>query len=303
MLTGATGFVGGALASRLAQEGWSVHAMVRASSEWRPLEKAGINCHVYDGSYDSLERAADMARPQILFHLAAQLQTSATPQGAETLLDANVRFPMLLVEAVVAKSCLRMVNTGTFWQTYNGEAYNPLDLYAATKQAFEDLLRYYHEVRGLSCVNLRLHDNYGPGDPRLKIMNLLIRAGKEGTPLPLSPGEQILDLTHVDDLVDAFVAAGNYLLAAGEPKWETTAVSGERMSLKEIVALVSSAFGGRLPAVLGARSYREREMMKPLDAPPGAALSGWTRRRSLEETLPALIAHFDPHSQWIRGRR
>jgi nucleoside-diphosphate-sugar epimerase len=196
------------------------------------------------------------------------------------------------VEAALAAGCTRFVNTGTYWQHCNSAGYEPVDLYAATKQAFEDLLLYYHRVRGLSCVTLKLYDNYGPEDPRRKIVNLLIDSCLGGAPLDLSPGEQILDLTHIEDVTDAFMATADFVGAAPAPIWDIGFVSGERMRLKDLVAAVQAACGSPAPSpiALGKRPYRTREIMEPVAGPAGAALAGWTPRRRLAESLPSLIA-------------
>ena len=287
LLTGATGYLGSRLVPRLIAAGWTVHALVRPSSRAAPLSEAGASIHVNNAA--GLKEAA--AQADVIIHLASEFQREETAQAAERLVEGNIMFPTRLVEAALAAGCTRFVNTGTFWQHCDGAGYAPMDLYAATKQAFEDLLRHYHTARGLSCATLKLFDNYGPDDPRRKIVNLLIDAGVGGAPLDLSPGEQLLDLSHVDDVADAFVAAAEHLVAAPEPVWDVGFVPGERMTLKALVGAVGGAFGSGapFPVTLGSRPYRAREIMEPIAGTPGAALAGWAPRRRLEESLPALI--------------
>ena len=76
-----------------------------------------------------------------------------------------------------------------------------MSLYAATKQAFTDLLVFYAEVEGLAVHTLELMDTYGPGDPRAKLIPFLLRAGAEGTTVEMTDGTQLIDLVHVDDAV------------------------------------------------------------------------------------------------------
>lgn len=290
LLTGATGYVGTHLTRRLIGAGWTVHALVRPTSRALPVAEAGAHVHAVDER--GVWEAVSGARPDVVIHLASEFQREDTPAAAERLVATNVLFATGLVEAALAAGCTRFVNTGTFWQHCNTAGYEPVDLYAATKQAFEDLLLYYHKVRGLSCVTLKLYDNYGPADPRRKIVNLLIDSCLSGVRLHLSPGEQTLDLTHIDDVADAFMAAADFVAVAPAPVWDVGFVSGERMKLKDLVSAVRKAAGtsARCSIMLGSRQYRCREIMEPVAGPAGAALRGWTPRLRLAESLPSLIA-------------
>ena len=69
-------------------------------------------------------------------------------------MSSNITFGTQLVEAMVANGCYQFVNTGTSWQHYENDEYNPVNLYAATKQAFEDILRYYVETSALRVITL-----------------------------------------------------------------------------------------------------------------------------------------------------
>ena len=297
LVTGASGYVGGFLARRLAEAGWAVHAVVRPSSAAGGALEACAARHVYDGSYASLAAALKAARPDAVFHLAAEYHLGDSPEAAERLVASNVLFTVQLAEAMLAAGSSRLVYAGTFWQHYGQAAYCPVDLYGATKQAAEDLLLAYREGRGLSCVTLTLFDNYGPADPRPKLLNLLIGAALSGEELGVSPGDQLLDLSHVEDVAEAFMAAGDYLLEGGGPAWEKGFVGGERMTVKGLVELVGSTLDTPLRARFGARPYHPREIMVPIEPAPSPALTGWSRRRSLAETLPEMMKLYRPPSR------
>src|SRR5207247_1687541 len=97
------------------------------------------------------------------------------------------------------------------WQHFGGEEYHPADLYAATKQAFVDVLRYFVEAAALEVVTLELYDSYGLDDARVKLMPALRRAALDGGRIALTDGRQQLDLVHVDDVVRAYEAAAERL--------------------------------------------------------------------------------------------
>jgi nucleoside-diphosphate-sugar epimerase len=117
---------------------------------------------------------------------------------------------------------------------------------------------------------------------------LLVDAATSGQPIGLSPGNQVLDLAHVDDVVDAFLLAANQLLLAEGALNEAYLLGGERLSVRELVALVGKIFGCPVQAQFGVRPYRAREIMVPVEAVERHRLPGWQPVRRLEDTLATL---------------
>lgn len=289
LLTGVTGFIGGALATRLVAEGWRVDAVVRASSDTAAIAvHPALGLHVHDGETASLVDLLDRTRPDIVFHLASLYLADHRPDQLEPLIESNILFPARLAEAMALTGVTRMVNTGTAWQHFPGPDYLPVNLYAATKQALDDLLAYYTDARGLSVITLKLFDTYGSGDKRRKLIRILCDAANQGETLDLSPGDQILDLTHVDDVVAAFIVAADLLLTDTIQRHDSYFVSGERHTVKELVAMVSRALGRPCLTRFGGRPYRPREVMTPVVPGPRQVLPGWTRQRDLLASLPRL---------------
>lgn len=295
LVSGATGFVGRGVASHLVTRGWEVHALCRPASHERV--PAGATSWVLRSEGENLPEILAGARPEVVLHLASQVLVDHRPEQAPELVRSNLEFGVRLVEAMLAVGCTRLVDTGTSWQHYQDAEYRPVNLYAATKQAFQDLLRYYTEATALRAWTLELGDTYGPGDSRRKILPLLLRVCREGTPLDLRPGRQRLDLVHVADVARAYELAARALLApetesAPPPnppsRWRRYAVrSGRSHSLREIVALLEVLRGAPLPVTWGGRSYREREVFEPWSH--GEVLPGWEPERELEEELASLL--------------
>ena len=77
---------------------------------------------------------------------------------------------------------------------------------------------------------------------------------------------------------------------------ETFFISGERLALRELVAMVEHKSGGQLKVRLGARPYREREVMKPITG-DGKALKGWVPTHSVSDTIDAMLTRVQTHSQ------
>lgn len=290
-VTGATGFIGGRLVHALVRDGWTVHCLCRPESDTRALDPQAIVLRS-QVQPDAITEAMREAKPDVVFHLASLYLSDHEAADVDRLISSNVLFTALLAEAMTAVGVARLVNTGTAWQRFgvkDASGYNPVNLYAATKQAASDVLRYYHDARKLSLVTLELFDTYGRGDPRRKIVQLLVDAAMSGDPLGLSPGEQVIDLTHVDDIIDAFLLAGRRLLGAQEyPRNERFLLSGERATLRDLAILVGDTLGRPMNVEFGARAYRSREVMEPVLPGPEERLPNWHPQRSLVNCLPEL---------------
>jgi nucleoside-diphosphate-sugar epimerase len=286
LVTGATGFIGSHLTRELLLDGWTVHVVTRPSSRLDELEAAleRISVHPHDGSTEGLFGIIAAARPQVVFHLASLFLPQHTPNDVVPLIQSNVLFGTQLVEAMTAHKVHYLVNTGSFTQHYEDRAYSPAGLYAATKQAFEDILQYYAEATPLRAITLQLFDTYGPGDPRPKLFNLLREAAQRGQPLAMSPGEQLLEPVYIDDVVAGFVQAASLLLTNEVAGHESYSVgTGQRYTLREIVTMFQDQLGTSIPVRWGGRSYRSREMMVPWGG--GKRLPNWKARVELPEGL------------------
>ena len=288
MLSGASGYLGGKLAARLRGQGHLVHCILRPASDASRLEGIkGLVIHRHDGGADSLRAIVREANPEVTFHLAARFSAEHRPEDIPELVQANIAFGAMLADAVCDLAAPRLVNAGTSWQHYNHLEYNPVNLYAATKEALEDILRYYAEARGLHVITLKIFDTYGPDDPRPKLFNLLARIAKSGEELAMSPGEQLLDLVHVDDAARAFEQAGELLLTGRfSGMREHTVCSGRPIRLKDLVAAYEQAKGVKLNIQWGGRPYRSREVMTPWRG--GRELPGWKPEISLARGLAGL---------------
>lgn len=290
IVTGSTGFIGGHLCQRLLSDGWQVHAIVRQDSDTAAMpDEPGLLLHRHDGTMEGLAAIIASAKPDLVFHLASLFLADHRPDQIEPLLRSNLLFPTQLLEAMVAAGVRAIINTGTAWQHHESEPYRPVNLYAATKQAMQDLLAYYTDARGISAITLKLFDTYGLGDKRRKLIRILGDAARSGESLDMSPGDQIVDLSHVDDVVSAFLVAADRLLAAEEAISEQYFVSGERCSVRELVAKVELAAGKPLTVNFGGRPYRDREVMVPIVPVPADRLPGWSPRHTLQASLSELI--------------
>jgi nucleoside-diphosphate-sugar epimerase len=237
----------------------------------------------WNGEPGVLLEEMEVRPPDLIILLAAHFVAEHTPQDVDPLLNANVREPVVVMEAARLAGVKRFVMAGTFWEERSQDDPEPVDLYAATRSAAKILLRYYAKANNWVAVHLRVSDLYGPSDPRQKLFHLLRVAVLSGKPLRMSPGEQLIDLIHVDDAVEAFVAAAQRVVHRESPGFEEFGIfTDSLLSLRSVVELYQDTIHRAVPIEWGGRPYREREVMVPRVIAP---IPGWRPRVPLADGL------------------
>lgn len=252
LVTGATGFTGGHLASTLARRGEDVRALVRPKSRARfdrsLLPAAGVKAAEGDlGDPGSLARAVEGV--QIVYHIAATYREAGQPDTAYRAI--NVDGTRHLLEAARAAGAARLVHCstgGVHGHVANPPAnedapFNPGDVYQDTKLEAEQLARRFGAETGFDVVVARPIGIYGPGDTRfLKMFRGLAR----GRFPMLGSGRVFYHLTYIDDLVEGFRLCGTVPAARGR----TYLLAGRRYTtLAELVALVAREVGTSPPRI------------------------------------------------------
>lgn len=289
LITGATGFIGGHLQRRLRRENTSIHLLVRAGRS-AAVEGATHDCmHEFDGTTECMRSVIQHVKPKIIFHLASCFIAQHKAEDVPSLIGSNVLFATQLLDAAAEADVPYFINTGTAWQHYDNRDYSASCLYAATKQAFQDILQFYTEATPLKAITLQIFDTYGPGDPRRKLVAVLKHAIEQDLPLTMTDGEQMLDLVHIDDIVAAYAAAAERLMSGQAGNHEIYGLSsGRPVSIRTLVATFERLSGKRLQVDWGVRPYRPREIMRPWDG--SKRLPGWAPRIDLEEGIRRLLA-------------
>lgn len=294
LVTGATGYIGSNLVKHLVTQGWEVHIVTRTESDLRLLEPLldALTIHEHDGTAQGMIDLVGCARPDFVYHLASLFLGQHTAAQVDSLILSNVLFSAQLAEAMVRHGVKYLINTGTSWQHHNNEDYNPVNLYAATKQAFEDILKYYVEAANLKVTTLALFDTYGPADPRNKLISMLWKTALSQEPIAMSAGEQLIDLVYIDDVIDAFMVATSGIESQQPGHCRYGISSGSPVILRDLVNSFTNATGLRVPITWGGRPYRPREVMIPWAS--YSVLPGWNPRVAFEygiiQTRPTLNA-------------
>jgi nucleoside-diphosphate-sugar epimerase len=215
LVTGATGFIGGAVARRLIAEGYRVRCLVRASSDTTALRELDVELVVGDlTSAGTVASAA--AGCCFLLHCAALVSDWAS---IDEIRKVNVVGTRSVVDAAAAASVERLVHVSTT-DVYGHPGGLGVDeshpqtrfgnWYSATKRAAEA------EVRGgaVAYVVLRPATVYGPGAEA--VVGEMARAMRARQMLLIDGGRAVAGLSYVENVVDAAVLALGAETAVGQ---------------------------------------------------------------------------------------
>jgi nucleoside-diphosphate-sugar epimerase len=285
LVTGSNGFVGSHLILKLLKSGFKVGGLNRSQPQQTELNNfENFKSFCYDGTENSIKSAFLAIEPDVVIHLASYVVPRHQPKDVELLIASNIDFPTKIIDLMSQMGIKNFINTGTYWQHYQNSDYDPVCLYAATKQAFEDILQYYVNVLKIDAITLKLFDTYGVGDNRGKVLNLLLQAARSGEKLLLSPGEQRVNLVHVDDVVSAYEVAIRIISNRDGCQHNCYQVANqETYSLKELATIVEEVCGCKIKTEWGAMPYREREIMNHLSI--HKSLPEWQPKVSLRQGL------------------
>ena len=292
LVTGATGFIGAHLVRRLVAADAQVIAFRRFSVEpQRRLEKlreVQVKWHDVDlRTFGAVSNAVRAARPDLVFHLAAEGVTDPflSPDAA---IRANVYGTIHLLRAVDGKAPVVVARTP-------GER-DAMNVYAASKAAAWSFCGMYRRTHGWPIAGAMPFQTYGPGQPVAALAPSAIGAALRGEDFPMTHGEQQRDWIFVEDVAEALIHIGSRLLAADSVLSQDTIEigTGRTTSVREVVESIYRLAGGAGRPRVGVLPARPGEADRQVaDADPTYELIGWRARFALEEGLRKTI-------QWTR---
>lgn len=214
LITGATGFVGGALASHLLRLGHDVYSLVRDGHG--PSGMKIVRGQLED--IDDCRRAVLKSRPDFVVHLAAQAKVGYARVNRLETFESNVRGTYNLLEAVQSCAPFAKVVVASSDKAYgnmvDAKPYNEGDplrgrgIYDVSKSCTDLIAQAYAHSCGLDVSVVRCGNIYGPGDEDLsRIVPSICADLVEGRhPTVRSDGRSIRDFLYIQDAIDAYMA-------------------------------------------------------------------------------------------------
>jgi UDP-glucose 4-epimerase len=306
LVTGAAGFIGSTLVDRLVADGHAVVGLDNfATGRATNLEHLADNpAHVFveaDIVTADLHAILDEHRPEVVFHLAAQIDVRQSVADPQFDASVNVIGTVRLAEAARLTGVRKVVHTSSGGSIYGVPTQfptpetvptDPASPYAAGKVAGEVYLNTFRHLYGLDCSHIAPANVYGPRqDPHGEagVVAIFAQALLSGKPTKVfGDGGKTRDYVYVDDVVDAFVRAiekgGGLLMNIG---------TGVETSVLQLYDEIGRLTGfddapNRAPERAG---ELQRSALDPGRAAIHLAWKPWTTLRDgLEQTL-----------DWFRG--
>jgi nucleoside-diphosphate-sugar epimerase len=285
-ITGASGFIAGALRRRLAAAGAEVHAISRSpqpEERWWQLDVCTT------GALDDLLREV---QPDVLFHLAGETSASRELDLVHPTFAANVVATVNVLTSVAAHSpSTRVVTAGSLEEPRAGEpAGSP---YALSKAATAAYGRLFHELYETRVVHLRVFMVYGPAQAAVaKLVPYVTLALLRGEPALLASGRRQVDWIYVDDVASAFLAAGSAGPEADGHSFDVG--SGELTPVRAVAEEIAAIVGGG-DLRFGARPERPNEQERAADPDPAASILGWRATTPLSDGLRQTVDWYRAH--------
>jgi nucleoside-diphosphate-sugar epimerase len=275
VITGARGYIGSALARRLASEGHALRLVSRSSAA--PHIEAGHNARI---DYCEADLRDPRAWSQLLsdadavVHLSSRTDlhaAEADPQGDE---EHNIVPVRALVEAATAPAVVVFASTVTIAGTNprvpvdETAPDHPCSVYDRHKLECETILSEATQRGDLRACSLRLSNVYGYGGASINanrgVLNAMLKRALAGEPLTLfGDGAYVRDFTHLDDVADAFcLAIGEPRVCAGRHYVIATGRGATLAEAYELIAEAAHDYTGRNSEIHRVAEPRE---MQPIE--------------------------------------
>ncbi|MQX97354.1 NAD-dependent epimerase [Sinorhizobium medicae] len=328
LITGTAGFIGFHVAKRLIDEGHFVvgfdgmtpyydvtlkerrHAILQRSNGFK-----AVRAMLEDRA--ALDRAAELAEPEVIIHLAAQAGVRYSLENPKAYVDSNLvgSWNMLELAKAIAPKHLMLASTSSIYGANEkipfaeaDRADEPMTLYAATKKSMELMAHSYAHLYEVPTTAFRFFTVYGPwGRPDMALFKF-VDAIHNGRPIDIyGEGRMSRDFTYIDDLVESIVRLSHIAPAEENrvaPEKATDTLSrhapfrvvntggGQPVELMNFVETVEKAVGR--PAIHNMLPMQQGDVPRTFASPDLLeALTGFKPSVSVEEGVARFVEWYE----------
>ena len=316
LVTGSAGFIGYHLSQRLLNDGHEVigfdamtpyyDVSLKEARHARLKQHNGFSAVI--GQLEdaaALQGAADMARPDVIAHFAAQAGVRYSIEEPRSYVDANIVGTLNVLELAkrLRPAHLLLASTSSVYGANSkipfeegDQTDKPLNVYAATKIAMEAMAHAYSCLNHLPITALRFFTVYGPwGRPDMALFKFT-DAILAGQPIDVY-GEGLMerDFTYVDDLVEAIIRLAPLAPPAAPTPFRAVNIGGGScVSLMSFINIIEEVTGRK--AILNLLPIQPGEMPRTYAAPELLRkLTGYVPATPLRDGVAHFVAWHHAH--------
>ena len=261
IITGSTGYVGRNLIPKLIEDKHQILELTRSVKKSQDLFGGRTLKFELNSSQEQLKNKIIDFSPEICIHLASYLSSSDEFNDAKKLINSNITFLINLLDCFKFCDLDYFINTGTFAEySCNNDELEPAYLYAATKSASRIFIDYYSKMYKFKYCTIIPYSIYGKSDSNKKILDIIYDSLGNNDCTALSPGNQILDFIHINDVVYYYRTLIKKLDLYDNKNVHKLG-TGTGHTLKELVKIFENLSNKKANIKWGAVKYRKNDIM------------------------------------------
>ena len=312
LVTGAAGFIGSHLVSSLLEEGHDVTGLdcltpyydvgLKRANVLR-LQEANPHFRFEENDLRTADLGAAVAGVDVVFHLAAQPGVrSSWGTGFADYTGHNILATQRLLEAIrraeagtrlVFASSSSVYGDAETYPTPESVAPRPISPYGVTKLAAEHLIDAYRLNYQVGAATLRYFTVYGPGQrPDMAFNRFIAGVLRDEEIEVFGDGEQTRDVTFVEDVVRATIAASSTAATATDASGPINIAGGSQVSVNRVIEIIGDVID-RTPKVTYLDAAAGDVRQTGADTTRARSLLGFEASVGVEEGLHREI-------EWLR---
>ncbi len=292
-ITGASGFIGSYVTRAAVEAGHDALILATPQDDlWRLNDLLNrldiLRATLRDST--KINKRLHQWQPQACIHLAWYAEPGKYLDSKENL--KSLRWSLRFLQTLSESNCQQFIGAGScaeykmkFEKLSETDETGPATLYAASKLSFQLIGQQLASQSGMQFAWGRIFYLYGPKEDARRLVPSAILKLQKGEPFPASPGEQVRDYLHVEDVARAFLtllekrSTGIFNICSAKP-----------VTMRQLLESIGNLTGRRELLAIGALPYREWEPMFICGNNKRLRKIGWTPQIDLLSGLKKTIS-------------